>query len=291
MATPDNNRQALILAAEQQERRARQNAVWYAVLPILLAAALMAFTGLQITQLTGVQSELTTTQNELKSTYDQLAESEQMIADSEMVLNALRSDLEQTRQEYQTATEELQITATELELTQRTLEEVQQSAGTLQVQVDQLERELQNLTAQFQQTRNFGQFEVVIETGAGVPDELSAAQARVFIDVLDQQRRDVRFNPTGASVEVGFNSPNFAVAVLERYGLLPPGYDFDMTPWEQFPQVRAPENGDLVYYESGYTMFYFSAPEEFVIGMTPEGIQTLRPDFAPILGFLDVAYP
>ncbi len=38
-------------------------------------------------------------------------------------------------------------------------------------------------------------------------------------------------------------------------------------------------------------MFYFTAPEEFVVGMTPVGILTLRPDFAPILGYLKVAYP
>jgi hypothetical protein len=42
-----------------------------------------------------------------------------------------------------------------------------------------------------------------------------------------------------------------------------------------------PRPGDLVVYQSGYTMFFFRDPAdvEFVVGMTPFGVTALLYDF------------
>lgn len=293
MTVPEQTIQSLMEAAEQRERQSRQRAFLYASVPIVLAIALVAFTALQIQRLGRVQSELSATENKLEMTNTQLIQSEQQIAQSEGVLDELKTDLGQTQRDYQKAVDDLEATRKELEQANRDLDETRRKAEALQERVDELEKELQDLTVQLHEATTFKRFEVSIEPEAGKEVYLfmSGDQLELFYKLLDLQYSTVRFNPTGSSFEQGFNSPNFAVSMLDSYGLLPRGYDFSQRPWQQLPHTRFPDNGDLVYYESGYTMFYFAVPEEFVIGMTPVGILTLRPDFAPILGYLDVAYP
>jgi hypothetical protein len=50
--------------------------------------------------------------------------------------------------------------------------------------------------------------------------------------------------------------------------------------------VETPRAGDLLFYEAGYALFYFleAGNRPFVIGMTPFGITSLKPDFAKPIG-------
>jgi hypothetical protein len=74
----------------------------------------------------------------------------------------------------------------------------------------------------------------------------------------------------------GYNSPGFATLILQQVNRLP-GRGLNELPRENGP----PHLGDIVVYESGYSMFFFRdhARREFVIGMTPRGVLALNYDF------------
>ena len=65
MTTSEKDVQSIIDSLEQQERRARQRAFWYAAVPVLLVVLLVGFTALQIQKLVGVQAELQTAEKKL----------------------------------------------------------------------------------------------------------------------------------------------------------------------------------------------------------------------------------
>lgn len=80
----------------------------------------------------------------------------------------------------------------------------------------------------------------------------------------------------GSSPEEGYDSPGFARAML---------YEAGLKPLHELRLVDEPENGDVVVYETGYTMFFFrnfDLGPDFVVGMTPFGIMALRDDFANV---------
>jgi len=291
MTIPDERVQDLMSSLEQRERQARRRAFLYALLPILVAALLVWFTGQQIQKLSNVQAELKTSHQALASVNTQLDQSRQEVASSEQALTEVNTDLQQTQRDYQGATRQLEATRKELEQANTSLKEAQLKIDELQRQVDELTKELQNLSDQFAEASTFKRYEVDITEEQIKDTRLPEAQLALLFDLMGQRFGRAQFNPTGNSPEMGFNSPNFAVYMLREHKLLPEGYDPFKLPWEQLPKTNRPENGDLAYYKSGYTMFYFNTPEEFVIGMTPVGILTLRPDFAPILGTLKVNYP
>jgi hypothetical protein len=56
--------------------------------------------------------------------------------------------------------------------------------------------------------------------------------------------------------------------------------------FDTLPAAGSPEPGDLVFYPSGYVLFWYvdQRNQPFVIGMTPSGIIALEPDFAQRVG-------
>ncbi len=76
--------------------------------------------------------------------------------------------------------------------------------------------------------------------------------------------------------ERGFHSPGFAEYVLDR------SFGLSLSDLER-TENQHPRPGDVVVYDTGYTMFYFRDRDgiEFVIGMTPVGIVALKYDFGP----------
>jgi hypothetical protein len=120
---------------------------------------------------------------------------------------------------------------------------------------------------------------------------LGQKQEEVLLSILDLQRKGVGWNRYGFSEKEGFNSPSFTIYVLQKHGLISNDYHGGSKPWSILDDISYPYPGDLVYYEGGYTMFYFTLRgHSFVIGMTPLGIISLKPDFAPALGNLRVPY-
>jgi len=55
---------------------------------------------------------------------------------------------------------------------------------------------------------------------------------------------------------------------------------------QSLPPTATPEVGDLVFYPAGYALFRFEdgRGSPFVIGMTPQGIIALDPDFSKPIG-------
>lgn len=105
-----------------------------------------------------------------------------------------------------------------------------------------------------------------------------------------------RWRYGGASLDEGFDSPGFALYILKmvtsRYDHLPADVSMSAL-MESTSRTGHPRSGDIVFYEAGYTMFYYDIPDigPFVIGMTPIGVHALRPDFGPrILSYGRVEY-
>ena len=307
MTIPVEQVQNLMSSLEQRERQRRRRAILYALLPVVLAAVLVGFTSIQIQKLGSVQTELKTSQQALQGANTQLVQTRQDVVESQQALTAVNTNLAQTQGDYQGAIRQLEATHKELEQASTSLKEAnaalkeaetglkeaQLRIDELQKRVDSLTKELQDLSEQFAQANAFKRYaiEITPEQTKDLAGTLPEAQSSLVFDLLNLRFQGIRFNPTGSTQDTGFNSPNFAVYMLRQHKLLPEGYDLDKKPWEQLPTTERPENGDLVYYRSGYVLFYYNTPFEFVAGMTPVGILTLRPDFAPILGYLKVRYP
>jgi regulator of replication initiation timing len=89
-------------------------------------------------------------------------------------------------------------------------------------------------------------------------------------------------NPAG-----GFTSPGYAQYVLGQMGITTPVSSLK-------PRVGPPKNGDIITYQPAYYMFYFRIPDtkkEFVIGMTPEGVLALEPNFGTRIGVFTALQP
>jgi hypothetical protein len=101
----------------------------------------------------------------------------------------------------------------------------------------------------------------------------ASGDAYQVLEVIDRRRQDVHWDMSNTP-ERGYNSPGFARLVWEELGRQPP---FDRLPRE----TGEPHPGDIVVYESGYTMFFFRDHEQkpFVVGMTPFGVTALNYDF------------
>lgn len=140
--------------------------------------------------------------------------------------------------------------------------------------------------------------------------ETSPCAARVLSRILEAQNQNVRWRMSGGSPEEGFDSPRFAAYMLEQAGTLSEAQydglaDQSISGAQQrlvnaFHATQSdPSDGDLVFYKSGYTMFYFRdfstyAPgvnPQFVAGMTPFGIAALDLHFADIIGVAHINYP
>jgi len=293
MTTSEKDVQSIIESLEQQERRARQRAFWYAALPVLLAALLVGYSAMQIQKLVGVQAELRSAEKKLITVNSEYSAVVTQAGQAQEALVETKSDLTQVQADYEKTVSQLDGTNQKLEQATLALKEAEVKSVDLQKQVDVLNRDLQFLTDQLAQASTFKRFAVDIreEQIKDVQPPLPDSQLSLLYDMFALRYDEVHFSPKGNSVEEGFDSPRFVVFMMQKHGLLPDGYDPGKLPWEQLSQTRQPENGDLVFYQSGYTMFYFKTPVEFVMGMTPVGILTLRPDFAPILGYLKVNYP
>jgi hypothetical protein len=113
--------------------------------------------------------------------------------------------------------------------------------------------------------------------------EIGEQGFRIIQQALQDEHRKLPFN--GANTrDLGFNSPGYANYLL-RLTAHPP--------LEQLhPRIGEPKNGDIITYQGGYTMFYFRVQgKTFVIGMTPEGILSLNPQFGHQTGVLAVLSP
>lgn len=121
-----------------------------------------------------------------------------------------------------------------------------------------------------------------------------------FLSGILSDSGEIKWKLNGKSPEEGFDSPGYAAFALRRVRGVPSINLSDigninvrqqlLEKLPQKPPASSHQTGDLIFYEGGFTMFYFVQDEdstsqrsdrkEFVIGMTPLGIIALKKDFA-----------
>ena len=268
MDTSPEQMESLNRDIEQYEQKARRRAWLSTIIPLLFGVILLGYTIWQIQnygqKLVEVQADLEKANTELNTSITALQDA--------------KGQLEKANTELDTVQDKLNSTTSELEGLRQELNSTQQ--------------ELSDTNDALQSANIFLENSYTIDPY----DEKNSLsnypyQADVLFFIQELQYSGVKWNPNGFSEEEGFNSPNFTVYVLQHFGLVSDNYGADSAPWQILTPVSEPALGDIVYYEGGYSMFYFEInSDKFVIGMTPLGIIAQQVDFAPILGYLHVPY-
>ncbi|MBI3152998.1 MAG: hypothetical protein HYZ21_12745 [Chloroflexi bacterium] len=254
---------------EERERLSRHRAWLLTGIPIIFAALFLAYTIWQIAQ---AQTKLDSTTNQLAAVEQDYIALQAEVPQAQVALAAAQTEVSKANSSLATATAQL---------------------ATATAQIGEAMSELNRVQA-------FAEFGCRIDEA--VLKEYSSnftLQAEVLLYLQEIQYRDIPWNPGGFSEGEGFDSPNFALFVLQRFNLASLDILPGTRPWEFLPAASAPENGDIIYYESGYAMFYYKLPVEYggtetqecVIGMTPLRIRSLEIDFANQVGILKVPYP
>ena len=266
---------------EQRERLTRRRAWVISLIPILFAVAFLAYTIWQIAQ----------AQTELAQKNVELASVDNEMSDLRTQLPAVQATLTAVHQDEQ---------ALETQLANS-----QASLATATAQLSVVQSQLEDTQAELDAARVFAQSACPINEES-LKDYASddTPQTMVLIYLLEAQLFDqIPWNMNGFSREEGFNSPNFALFVLQNampgYPLVSPDVQPGTPPWQILEPTTTPQNGDIAYYQSGYSMFYFELPVSYgstetmkcVIGMTPLGVIAQKIGFAEELGFLKVPYP
>lgn len=151
---------------------------------------------------------------------------------------------------------------------------------------NELENKISELELRLNDATNFVKNVHDIDWGdTKVLASLYPAQSRLLLEILEMKDRGVKWKIDGYSVEDGFDSPSFAAYILNQLSLasIPIKDRYNISNY--LPHTSTPNVGDLIFYETGYTMFYFKDKhdEPFCIGMTPIGIVSLKIDFGPKL--------
>ena len=266
---------------EQRERLSRRRAWVISLIPILFAVAFLAYTIWQITQ---AQTELTQTNAELASVDNEMSDLRTQLPEAQATLTAVQV-LAETLEE-------------DLSESQAQLLESQASLATATAQLADAQKELDAARVFAQSACPINEESLKEYSGDFTP------QSEVLIYLLEAQLfGNIPWNPGGFSIEEGFNSPDFALFVMQNalsgYPLVSPDYQPGTPPWNILEVTSTPQNGDIAYYQSGYSMFYYELPVSYgsretmkcVIGMTPLGVIAQKLGFAQELGFLKVPYP
>jgi hypothetical protein len=173
----------------------------------------------------------------------------------------------------------------------------------LQIQLDSLATQIPLLKAQatvMQEENNLLKSVAQVQyKGANLLDvlkEMSSIQGKrgelfnFMLLKLDEGSISWKANGIGPD---NFDSPGFAVVVLTDLRLIqgdPVQNHYNLK--NILKSVDKPEIGDVIFYESGYTMFYFEyRGQPLVVGMTPLGLAALNYEFASTVMVGHVNYP
>ncbi|MCQ3938257.1 MAG: hypothetical protein DPW18_14595 [Chloroflexi bacterium] len=269
MGFSEEQLESLSQKIEERERLARRRAWLLSGIPVVFALLFLAYTAWQIAQ---AQAKLAAANGQLAAVEQDFAALQAEVPQAQAELAAAQTEVSQANSALATATAQL---------------------ATATAQIGEAMSELSRVQA-------FAEYGCRIDET--VLKEYSSdytVQVEMLLYLQEIQYRDVPWNPGGFSEAEGFDSPNFALFVLQRFNLISQDILPGTRPWEFLPAAAAPENGDIIYYEGGYTMFYYKLPLEFggtdmqecVIGMTPLRVRSLKVDFAKRLGALKVPYP
>jgi hypothetical protein len=167
-------------------------------------------------------------------------------------------------------------------------------------EANELQQRVTSLEKQLQQTTDLNRFSHPIDfTDLKMIASRYPGAERGLELILTLRQRNVPWRLGGRSPSEGFDSPGFAAYVIQqvRPGLLARLASTDLvaashTLKTTLPPTSTPQPGDLVFYPSGYALFRFDDRHNrpFVIGMTPQGILALDPDFSQSVGAAHIAW-
>lgn len=280
--------QSVLERVSQREGATRRRSLMYTLIPILAGLAMIWVT---------TQAVATKTR-ELNEANSRLAEVQQQRDVLESQVEDLRTDLNQTSQQLENVKVEVDQLRKESQTLLEQLEKTKSEITNLQSQRDNLNEQVELLSAQVEESgvlRNTffeGDILVILKDMSGD----FPAQTELLEEILRRQAPDSGTQwLAGGAGPFDFDSPGFAAYLLTEQGLIAgSSEDIHYKLRNILPSIDSPENGDLAFYEGGYTMFYFQDPytqENFVIGMTTFGIVAMKYDFAPRIGIGDVKYP
>lgn len=171
---------------------------------------------------------------------------------------------------------------------------LRQESATLESKVQSLEGTIQELEKHISDTMVFDRHRYQVDWGISKSLASNSRNAQIVDDIFSMKYQNVPWKLGGTSPETGFDSPSFAAYLLIRKNKI---IDVDFSDRyrlrELIPPADRPKNGDLIFYDTGYTMFYFKdrTGHPFCIGMTPLGIVALEIEFGPrLLGYGRVDY-
>jgi hypothetical protein len=233
--------------------------------------------------------------DQLDTTQSQLVESSQQLSDSQEQINNLSTQLIQTKDELETLKPQVEQLKKDADALKAQVENNKVEIADLEAQRDNLKAQVEFLSAQVEESRVLknklykGEILVTLKDMYEYP-----AQSQVLEEILRQQNIAI-WEPGRVGPEK-FDSPGFAAYLLNQFGLVqgdPNTIHYSLLNILSAVSTPKPAIGDIVFYQGGYTMFYFQDPstgDEFVIGMTTFGIISLKYDFAPIIGIRHIEY-
>jgi len=204
------------------------------------------------------------------ASFTYVANEQRMAAEQQsLVANQQRQLAEKQQLLAEQARSELEKTAAQLETTAQALATAKKELSDSQAQIEELRRQLSQIYDFKQHVVPITEVDEKVAYGAIGPKGFDIVRA-----ALEDSRMKLPFN--GANdAHKGFTSPGYAQYLLGKVGISQPIATLK-------PRVGPPQNGDIISYNGGYHMFYFNIPplhKVFVIGMTPEGVLALEPNF------------
>ena len=161
-------------------------------------------------------------------------------------------------------------------------------------QTDSLKQKVHELQVQLENSTNFVKYIHEIDwMDAKKLASQFPKQARLLELILDMKREKIKWKLGSINPNVGFDSPSFATYFINHYAKTNIDINKRYNLINNITPKNSPEIGDLIFYDGGYTMFYFkdSQNRPFCIGMTPAGIISVDIHFGPkLIGYGDIKY-
>jgi len=165
--------------------------------------------------------------------------------------------------------------------------ELEKTVVKLENTIGGLEKHIHELEVRIEETMVFdrNRYQMDWANAKSLLSGSDSRQERLILDIIGMKMEGVGWKLNGYSPEEGFDSPSFAAWLLNKNELLriEPSQRYRLP--EILPETDNPRKGDLIFYDSGYAMFYFRDRygHPFCIGMTPLGIAALEINFGPRL--------
>lgn len=182
----------------------------------------------------------------------------------------------------------------DISLKRQEISSLRQESAALEGKVQSLEGTIQELEKRISDTMVFDRHRYQVDWGISKSLASNYRNAQIISDIFEMKYRNIPWKLGGTDPGTGFDSPSFAAYLLiKKHGIIDVDFSKRYRLREFIPATDSPQNGDLIFYDTGYTMFYFKdrTGHPFCIGMTPLGIIALEIEFGPrLLGYGRIDY-